>query len=1230
MASIAMSREVQKYFDSIQDYVKKAYKVARSARSKGFDPETDVEISLAKSLGERIIGIVSLAVPELSKAEQKILKLVESLEKEFGKLDWRVAFKLAEAVANEQFCKFENKIKAIEAGIRLGFAYITLGVVSSPLEGFVGIKLQKTRDGKDYFTLYYAGPVRNAGGTAAAFSVLLADYLRKKFGFAAYDATEEEVKRAWIEIEDYHNRVTNLQYFPSQEEVEFLVKHLPVQIAGEPSEKLEVSNYKDLPRIDTNRLRNGYCLVMAECLALKAPKLWNWIAKHGKDYDLEQWFFLKEFVELQKSVRSKAAQAKNDARLEKQDKTNLIAPDYNYLKDLVAGRPVLAHPSRIGGFRLRYGRTRTSGYSSQAIHPATMHVLNNFIATGTQLKVERPGKATAITLCDTIQGPVVKLKDGSVVKLNSEEKAKELKKQVVEIIYLGDLLISYGDFYNRAHPLIPAGYCEEWWALELEKALIEKYGTLNFETISKDLQLTPKDLQKLVEKHLTTKPSVKLAMLLSEKLNIPLHPEFIFYWKAISSEDVITLLQALKTASFEYANNQLKKIVMPLKEQDKAKQCLESIGLEHQFVNKEFVVINDNEAKALMLNLGLEFLIEKTFENQDVNTAQIIDQTLQKALESVQDKVESVQEVTTTETSTQTSKPTSSETRMNGLELVNKISRFKIRDKAGSFIGARMGRPEKAKPRKMEGSPNMLFPVGKEGGRMRSFNAAVEKGVITAEFKIYYCDHCKKEVVLPICEYCGRKARPVKYCSKCGYVNDCEHNPVSFKRKTVDAKQLLKAVRTIVGFTPELVKGVRGTSNADHTAEHPVKGFLRAKHELPVNKDGTLRFDASEVPITHFKPLDIGVSVEVLKRLGYEKDIYGNPLTSENQVLELKPQDVILPASPASPDEGCDEFLTRAANFVDELLQKVYGEKPFYNLKTKKDLIGHLVIVLAPHTSAGVVARIIGFSKTQGLYAHPMLHAGIRRDADGDEAAVLLLLDGLLNFSKHYLPASRGGTMDAPIVINPVLNPAEVDDMLFDLDIASRYPLQLYEACLNFQHPASVNVKQVRHVLGKEQQYEGYGFTHPNSDLNKGVLCSAYKLLPTMEEKLESQMDLARKIRAVDKADVARLVIEKHFLRDTKGNLRKFSIQQFRCVNCNAKFRRPPLNGKCPFCNGRIIFTISKGSIIKYLDFSLKLASQEGIDPYLVQTIELLKERIEGVFGKEQETQTGLAAFMKA
>jgi len=315
------------------------------------------------------------------------------------------------------------------------------------------------------------------------------------------------------------------------------------------------------------------------------------------------------------------------------------------------------------------------------------------------------------------------------------------------------------------------------------------------------------------------------------------------------------------------------------------------------------------------------------------------------------------------------------------------------------------------------------------------------------------------------------------------------------------------------------------------------------------------------------------------------------------------------------------------ANFIDELLYRLYKIRPHHQLQSTDDLVGQLIIGLAPHTSAGILGRIIGFSNTQSFFAHPYFHAAMRRDCDGDESCIFLLMDGLLNFSREYLPTSRGSTMDAPLVLTYLLNPAEVDDMAFHMDTAWSYPLAFYRAAMQMKNPWEVKIPQISNVLGKPEQFEGIGFTHDTTNFNAGVVCSAYKLLPSMEEKLNGAMELAVKIRAVDESDVARLVIEKHFIRDTKGNLRKFSQQEFRCVTCNEKYRRPPLIGRCR-CGGKLLFTISEGSIIKYLEPSIVLAEKYNVSLYLKQSLELTKRRVEAVFGRDKEIQAGLAAFM--
>ena len=1150
----------QEYFRVIERETKKVYAIAEEARKKGLDPADKVEIPLAMSMAEKVAGLIATIYPQMNNSG--ISERILELEKEYGKLDIAIVFKIAEEVARQKFCKFDSLLQAIDAGIRIGFAYITLGVVSSPIEGFTELKTGKTKEGKEYFAAYFSGPIRSAGTTASCVVLMLIDYLRETFGFAKYDPTEEEIKRYVTENTDYHERVTNLQYFPTEEEMTFLARNLPIQISGDPTEKLEVSNYKNLERVGTNFIRGGMCLIFSEGLAQKAKKGFRLLGEAKQEGINSTGFdFLDEYVKLHEQ-RDKG---------KKEDSPT-------YINDLVAGRPVFGHPSKSGGFRFRYGRGRTSGFSAASIHPATMAITDSFIAIGTQLKIEKPTKGCAITSCDSIDGPIVRILNGSVRKINSKEEAKKIYPEISEIIYLGDILFPFSDLANRNHVLIKPGYVEEWWQLELE----EKDADFAKETNPIEIKF-------------------ESAVEISRNFQIPLHPKFIFYWTEISKEEFLNLIEWLGRSKVAG------KIILPYTKEErekfkKGKRALELIGAEHEVVI-ENVVISEETSKAILANIGVDFGI---LNNEGFVLKEILDAEKFKSEKNV-------------------------------LETINSFSEFQIKDKAGDFIGTRMGRPEKAKLRKLVGSPNILFPVGNEGGRLRSLNAAVEKGRVRSAFPLFKCKNCGKETIYPSCEVCKLKTEKIYFCYDCKqeYETKCPVHDKSqrFSTRNVDvshyfnkAVEDLKLLRTNV---PVLIKGVRGTSNLEHHVENISKGILRAMHGLQVNKDGTIRYDATELPLIAFKPKEVSVGVEKLREIGYDRDIFGKELVDREQILELKPHDVVLPSSSDSGDEKADDVFINIGNFTDDLLERFYGMKGFYNLKKKEDLIGHLGVCMAPHNCAGVICRIVGFSNTLGLLASPNMNAAIRRDCDGDEAAVMLLMDVLLNFSLGFLPQHRGGTQDAPLVLNAKIDAGEVDDQIMDLEITYKYPLELYRHAEMRKHSSELKMNNVKKALkdGKDP-FVNLGFTHNTDNINDGIVCSSYKFLATMQDKLRHQMELVEKIRAADTTDTARLVIDRHFIKDMRGNLRGFSTQSFRCVECNEISRRPPLSGVCPACNGKLIFTVNEGGIKKYLEPAINLAEKYNVSPYMKQNLELIKRYIDSVFGRETEKQEALARWL--
>ncbi|NLE03435.1 MAG: DNA polymerase II large subunit, partial [Crenarchaeota archaeon] len=400
------------------------------------------------------------------------------------------------------------------------------------------------------------------------------------------------------------------------------------------------------------------------------------------------------------------------------------------------------------------------------------------------------------------------------------------------------------------------------------------------------------------------------------------------------------------------------------------------------------------------------------------------------------------------------------------------------------------------------------------------------------------------------------------------------------------------------------------------------KGILRAMHGVAVYKDGTIRFDATNAPLTHIKPAEIGVSIEKMHSMGYTHDIHGNPLTSPYQILELKVQDIIIP-------RNAGDYFIQIAQFIDDLLVKVYKLPAYYNLKTHDDLVGHLVFGLAPHTCVGILGRVIGYSNLKLIYAHPLWHSAKRRDCDGDEDAIILALDTLLNYSRQFLPAQIGGIMDAPILVIPFVNTKEVQRQAHDFDVDFTYPAEFYKRSLEKADAKAVSplMDIVAHRLDTEAQFEGYNFTTPVSDIGMGNTESAYKRLKSMVDKMNMQLELGRKIEAVDVRHVALKVLTKHFMPDISGNLRAFSTQAFRCKSCNKRFRRLPLQGKCPFCGGGFILTVYRGGIEKYLVPAQHLVDNYGLSKYYSQRITMIKEELHSMFDNKKPIQTSLFDF---
>jgi DNA polymerase II large subunit len=1116
LRDIRMPAYYRNYQHQILTSVHQYYQHALKARRRGIDAADIVEPKIAYDLADRVAKMHEIDIAE------RLRGLLSQTTKE------KAALKIAEEIAAGDYGSGDLRTR-LDNAVRVSLAVVTEGVTVAPLQGISDVTIKNNSDGSQYLSVSFAGPIRSAGGTEAALTMLIADHARKVAGLASYKANsfDDETGRFVEELRIYEREVMGFQFKVLDEDVVKCIASLPVELDGVDTDPVEVVGHKGMRRISTDRVRGGALRVMNDGLIGRSRKL----LKLVETLKLDGWQWLKE-------LKGAIQTGDDDAA-------------HHRMSEVITGRPVLSMTKKIGGFRLRYGRCCNTGFATVGVHPAVPALLNYAIVAGTQIKMDIPGKASTIAMVDTIEPPVVRLDDGRVMVIKSVQEAEKIRKQVSKILYLGDMLISYGDFLENNAQLLPASYVEEIWALQLRSKLVSATDLMNRERLAQ-----------LAENPMTSSPTLEEALEISKNFGMPLHPRYSFYWDAITLADALYLKEKFAESVSE----------------PRLKDILEKLGVEHSV-----------EGSQIRLD----------------DTACII---MRKLLEG----------------------PTPAECK-DALDLVSTISGIPIAPKFMSTIAVRVGRPEKAAERKMKPPVHALFPVGAKGGPTRDILKASKEASFYAEIANRYCDGCKMPSVGTHCSICSSPTMLRNLCIVChGEIEDGEKCPRcgkdgrTWSSVNYPLKQALENAKKKLGYGPgEPFKGVKLLLSRHRSAEPLEKGILRQRHGLYTFKDGTIRFDATNEPLTHFKPSWLDISLDKLRELGYPRDYQGKELTSPDQIVELMMQDVIIPRESA-------KHLLNAAKFIDEELEKLYGLEPFYKVQSIDDLIGHLVVGLAPHTSVGIMGRIIGFTDSQVCLASPVWHSAKRRDCDGDADSIMLLMDAFLNFSSDFLPDKIGGLMDAPLLIQPVVLPHEVQRQAHNVDIASVYPLEFYEATWKQAKAGDVAgmIETIKNRIGEQNQFFGYGFTHLTDSLTTKEQRSAYSTLNTMEEKLKMQFDTAKLINAVDADEVAAMVLTTHILPDIMGNMRSYSSQTLRCTTCGAKFRRMPLIGKCSECGSELIQTVTRGAVEKYLGIATGMCAEYKINEYLKSRVDSLSMELKLIFKEQKKTQSSMMEFM--
>ena len=1309
-----LEKEQAAYEEWLEENTEAVYQIAESAKSKQLDFENIVEIPRASDLASRTEKLLEDYLDGM-KIEDDLRHLLNTTDRESASI--QIAVDVARKM-NEQTLDMQ---KSIDCGIRVGLAVLTEAVLVAPLDGIGDVRILNNADGTEFLSIDFCGPIRAAGGTAQALGVLIGDMVRRELGLSRYVPTTQEVERVKEEFGLYR---VGLQYKPPPEEIETIMRACPVMVNGEETEKIECSGYKEVRNIVNSngsyrtRIRGGVMLVIGEGLCLKAPK----VQKHTERMNIQGWEFIAQFAN-----KNKANEEDINAF-----KPREIAPIRRYMEDVIAGRPVFGEPNQPGGFRLRYGRSRITGLAAAGMNPVTMEAMGGFLAVGTQMKIERPGKACAITPCTEIDGPTVLMENGDFRKIRDLEDWRINVASVKSIWDAGEILIGYGEFLENNKKLVPSAYNKDWWASDLIESLdmpskVEKFAEilgiernslpegLPFNGAIKRGGESPLDRKWRKREWVMFLRRLELNWEQIKQISIDygtaIPPPWNLWWSDLPISFIPTLVDNLVNAKIQSKEiiltnvvsnwpieNSLKEDELPeqitqnwprwtqVKRNGIIKSALMTLGVEH-FHEKGNIVIKNNW-ESLLEGLGLELFegnIKQKVEIKlhvnhrvaNIKNANSIIAHEAERIEELEHQRELERIVATT--AARQSGMNIEETEKIGdkaaekiidlgtknidelfnsktlideneversLWIIRKVSNLRWEDSVPCRIGSRMGRPEKSARRELKPLTHSLYPIGENGGSQKLLIQAANKGRIRVEMGRRVCQDCGKESPYIICH--NRKiASEAMECG--GRTIERKSRGSSLRRRkgertTVELDKILEVKRRSLGLDrlPQTIKAQKELLSAGQTPEPIEKGILRGKHGVSVFRDGTSRYDMIDVPVTHFKPKEIYTSWKKLFDLGYKKDVYGNALVSDEQILELFPQDII-------PSLNAEEHLISTCNFVDDLLVRFYKMEPFYNVENIDDIVGALAIGLAPHTSGGVLCRIIGWTKASAGYAHPLFHAAKRRNCDGDEDSILMLMDGLLNFSKHILPSGRGGRMDAPLVLTTRLNPSEIDKEALNVDCSHNYSRRFYEETLNQPHPNELSniVETVESRLGTIGDLRGYGWTHESGDLDAGPTNSSYKTLKSMEDKMNGQLAIGSLLRSVRVEKVASQVIESHFLPDLRGNLVAFTRQRVRCVKCGEKYRRMPLAGKCiqrhkleigglsarrgedtTECGGNVILTVSEGNVRKYIKVTEGIIQNYGVDMYTEQRVKWLTESTDSLFNNDRVTVMTLSDFL--
>jgi len=166
-------------------------------------------------------------------------------------------------------------------------------------------------------------------------------------------------------------------------------------------------------------------------------------------------------------------------------------------------------------------------------------------------------------------------------------------------------------------------------------------------------------------------PDIISAVNISKEYNIALHPNYLLYWNELKAVELISFLEFLKNIKIKFGKgSSVEYSILPF---DDNKKFLEILGVEHsakksEKTGKNVIAIDELNTQILFVNMGIDISVDYSVD------------ILKKRIDNI-------------------IKFASGNLDLNCVDILNKENFVVIRDKGGTYIGCRMGRPEKSKMR---------------------------------------------------------------------------------------------------------------------------------------------------------------------------------------------------------------------------------------------------------------------------------------------------------------------------------------------------------------------------------------------------------------------------------------------------------------------------------------------------------------------------------------------------